>query len=153
VQGSTVQCSATNARPRRASRLQQIRRRSTFDALQPPIMTSAAAGRRSLVTCAAMLLLRCALALAAVASSTPPAVASTQSTSSSTADAASTSSAASPSWPASTAVMLDAVTPLTRLTFASCNRADQVQPMWPTMQERAPQLFVWLGDVVGGCTT
>jgi hypothetical protein len=50
----------------------------------------------------------------------------------------------------STAVVLDVTQPLTRFTFGSCSQQDLPQPMWPIMQARAPQMFVWLGDVVSG---
>lgn len=39
-------------------------------------------------------------------------------------------------------------TTLTRFAFASCNHHDDAQPFWADIAAAAPQLFVWLGDVV-----
>lgn len=55
------------------------------------------------------------------------------------------SSTSTPSGP-----ILDLTTPLTRFMFGSCNQLEKDQPLWAIMQEREPQLFIWLGDVVSG---
>ena len=46
--------------------------------------------------------------------------------------------------------VLDTAKPLTRLAFASCNRQDSPQHMWPLIGATRPQLFMMIGDNVYG---
>eukprot|EP00118_Oscarella_pearsei_P018538 m.190263 g.190263 ORF g.190263 m.190263 type:complete len:396 (+) comp39431_c0_seq12:173-1360(+) len=39
---------------------------------------------------------------------------------------------------------------LKKMAFASCNMHDKPQPIWEKVAEEAPEIFVWLGDVVYG---
>ena len=38
--------------------------------------------------------------------------------------------------------------PLQRIAFGSCNRNDKPQPLWKTIAESKPDLWIWLGDIV-----
>lgn len=38
--------------------------------------------------------------------------------------------------------------PITRIQFGSCNESSDVQPFWPVLAAREPDLFIWLGDIV-----
>lgn len=44
-------------------------------------------------------------------------------------------------------VPLDASKTVTRLAFGSCQHHDDPQPYWAQIAARAPDLFVWLGDI------
>jgi alkaline phosphatase D len=35
---------------------------------------------------------------------------------------------------------------ITRIAFGSCNRQDKEQPLWPSIIQNQPQLWIWLGD-------
>jgi alkaline phosphatase D len=43
---------------------------------------------------------------------------------------------------------LDFKKKISRLTFGSCNNQRELQPVWDTILNRSPDLFVWLGDIV-----
>ena len=42
--------------------------------------------------------------------------------------------------------------PLTRIAAGSCNRQDLPQPLWDSILQFQPQLWVWLGDNIYGDT-
>ena len=35
-----------------------------------------------------------------------------------------------------------------RVAFGSCSQTSRVQPLWPDISSRTPDLFLWLGDIV-----
>jgi len=39
-----------------------------------------------------------------------------------------------------------------RIAFGSCNNQDQVNRLWPLIEERQPEAFIWGGDAVYGGT-
>jgi len=43
-------------------------------------------------------------------------------------------------------------TSLTKITFGSCNRHDDPQPLWKDIINNQPDVWVWLGDIVYGDT-
>lgn len=42
--------------------------------------------------------------------------------------------------------------PLTKIAFGSCAKQDKPQPIWDSIIERNPQLFLFLGDNIYGDT-
>jgi len=41
---------------------------------------------------------------------------------------------------------------LTKIAFGSCNKHDKPQPMWATISQHQPDLWIWLGDIIYGDT-
>ncbi len=49
-------------------------------------------------------------------------------------------------------VPVDESETLTRIAIGSCNRSDLRQPLWQTIVEQKPDLWIWLGDNIYGDT-